>query len=93
MKLTVPFTPCVTLVSVGAPSKLSALAPPVPVITFAVTAVSSFVLKVSATMSATAVTVMFTTSVSVSVPPVPVAPRSLVVIVSAAAPLKSAVGA
>ena len=66
MNVTVPFVPCVTELSTGEPSKLSALAPEVPVITFAVIAVSSLVANVSATMSATALTVIPTVSVSVS---------------------------
>ena len=84
---TVPFVPCVTLVSVRPPSsKLSAFAPLVPVITFAVIAVSSFVVNVSATMSATAVTVIPTVSVSVKGTPA----LSVESTVSVSVPLKSA---
>ena len=67
MNVTVPFAPCVTeLRARPAFSKLSAEAPPVPVITFAVTAVSSAVVSESPTMSATALTVIATVSVSES---------------------------
>ena len=57
MKVTEPCAPWVTALSTGVPSKLSADAPLVPVMTLAETAVSSLVVKVSATMSATGVTV------------------------------------
>ena len=53
-----PCVAVVTLVSVGVPSKLSALAPFVPVIKFAISAVSSFAVNESGTMSATAVTLI-----------------------------------
>ena len=68
-KLTVPLVPCVTAVSSGLPSKVSALAPFVPVSTFAVTAVSSAVTSASGITSATAPTV--TATVAVLVPPWP----------------------
>ena len=87
MNVTEPFAPCVTEVNARAPdSKSSALAPPVPVITFAVIAVSSLVESVSATMSPTAVTVIATVSVSDSGVPAP----SLESTVSVSEPLKSA---
>ncbi len=75
-----------TAVTCALPSKLSALAPPAPVNTLNTTAVSSFVLTESPTMSATAFTVMVTVSTSDTDP-------SFVVSVSTAAPLKSGVGA
>ena len=63
--VTAPCAPWVTLVNARpAFSKLSALAPFVPVIRFAVIAVSSVVVSVSAAMSATAVTVTDTVAVS-----------------------------
>ena len=62
---TEPCVPWVTLVNARpASSKLSALAPFVPVIRLAVTAVSSAVVRLSAAMSATAVTVTDTVAVS-----------------------------
>ena len=62
---TVPLLPCVTPVMVRATfSKVSALAPLVPVNKLAVMAVSSAVLSVSAVMSATAVTVRLIVLVS-----------------------------
>ena len=63
--------------------------------TVVVTAVSSFVVKLSLPAtggSFTALTVIVRVSLSVSVPPVPVLPRSLVSIVSVTLPLKLADG-
>ena len=92
MNVTEPFAPCVTAVNARAPdSKLSALAPSVPVITFAVIAVSSFVVSASPTMSATAFTVTVSgwlavvTAVAVPSLLVAVTPRLIV-------PLKSTTG-
>ena len=83
--MTVPFAPWVTaVIAAEAPSKLSAEAPLVPVIKFAVIAVSSGVVKMSPTMSATGFTVMATVLVSLSAP-------SVVNTVSVVLPLKSAV--
>ena len=85
MKVTEPFAPCVTaVIAAEAPSKLSAEAPFVPVIKLAVMAVSSLVVKLSPTMSATGLTVMATLLVSVSTP-------SVVNTVRIVLPLKSAV--
>ncbi len=63
-----------------APSKLSAVAPFVPVTGLNEIGMSSFVVTVSAVMSATGVTVMATVSVSVSAP-------SLVAMVRVSLPL------
>ena len=72
---------CVTAVTTRpAFSKLSAVAPLVPVITLNVSGVSSNVVTVSEVMSATAVTVIATVFVSVSAP-------SEVATVSRSAPL------
>ena len=77
-----PLAPCVTEVTARpAFSKLSALPPPTPVIALKLTAVSSLVDTVSSTMSATAVTVSATVLETAGATP------SLVVKVSAAAPL------
>ena len=68
-KLTLPLAPCVTAVTFGVPSKLSAEPPPTPVMALNTIAVSSLVVTLSATMSATALTVIVTVSMSVSAPP------------------------
>ena len=57
LKVTEPCAPCVTaVITLSLFSKLSALAPLVPVIKFAVIDESSLTLRLSATMSTTAVT-------------------------------------
>ena len=71
---------------------MSAVAPLVPVIRLAVTAVLSVVVSESVVMSAAAITVMVLTSLSVFVPPAPRLPKSLVSMVSCTVPLKSATG-
>ena len=84
--MTLPFAPWVTDVRTGVPSKLSALAPLVPVSTLAVMAVSSFVVRLSSTMSATAVTPMLISCVAVW------PSSSVIVTVKVSLPLKSAFG-
>ena len=78
--VTLPFAGCVKPVTEGAPSKLSAVAPLVPVSTLNAIAASSLVVTASAVMSATAPTVNTTLAVSVPMP-------SLLVMLSVAGPL------
>ena len=68
----VPWDGPVTKTAVGVFSKLSALAPSVPVIALYVMGAFSAVVTVSATMSAIGVIAMGTVSVLVAVPAVPV---------------------
>ena len=94
--VTVPLAAPVTAVNwravgnPGTPSKLSALAPPVPVITLNVISVSSGVVTLSGTVSTTGARLIV--SVSVSEPLLGAATLSWVTIVKTTAPLKSGTG-
>ena len=70
--VTVPLAPWLTAVTDGVFSKLSALAPLLPVMALKVIAVSSLVVTVSSTMSATASIVTLTVPVSMTPPEVTV---------------------